>query len=111
MFFERVPLRAEARGEIRLTDPREFARLAEGVEAWGFRSAQQTGEHLDREATARLWLETEYRPVVAMLREAELITRNRTETEAYMRIAAERYELLRTHTWSEDVLQRLARRL
>jgi hypothetical protein len=111
LFFERVPLPAQARAEIALSDPRDFARLAEGVEAWGFRTAQQTGEQLDRDATARMWLETEYRPVVAMLREAQLIPRGQAETEVYMRIAAERYELLRTHTWSEEVLQRLGRRL
>jgi hypothetical protein len=111
LFFERVPLPEEARMEIKLSDPADFARLAEGVEAWGFRSAQQSGEQLDRVGTARLWLETEYRPVVAMLREAQLIARGDTETEAYMRIGAERYELLRTHDWNEEVLRRLNRRL
>jgi hypothetical protein len=30
-----------------------------------------------------------------------------TETEMYMRVAAERYRLLRTHAWSDDVLERL----
>ena len=64
------------------------------------------GELLDRETTAALWLETEYRPVVAMLREADLIS-GLTPTEAYMRIAAERYRLLRTHDWSDDVLQQV----
>jgi hypothetical protein len=29
------------------------------------------------------------------------------ETEMYMRVAAERYRLLRTHAWSDDVLERL----
>jgi hypothetical protein len=28
-----------------------------------------------------------------------------SETEAYMRVAAERYQLLRTHDWSEDVMR------
>ncbi len=106
LFFERVPLPREARGEIRLSDPWDFAELAEAIEAWGFRSAQDLGEPLDREQTAELWLQSEYRPVVQMLREANLIGEG-TETEAYMRVAAERYRLLRTHTWSEEVLQRL----
>jgi hypothetical protein len=106
VFFERVPLPLEARGEIAVSDPWEYANLAEGVEAWGFRAMQEHGEFLDRPQTAALWLEHEYRPVVAMLREADLIGRG-TETEAYMRIAAERYRLLRTHTWSEEVLQRI----
>ena len=106
VFFERVPLPDDARDEISLTDPWDYARLAEGVEAWGFRAMQEQGEPLDRAATARLWLEHEYRPVVAMVREAGLI-REATETEAYMRIAAERYRLLRTHAWNEEVLARV----
>jgi hypothetical protein len=107
LFWERVPLPADARTEIRLSDPRDYGELAESVEAWGFRTSQQSGEHIDRPVTARRWLETEYRPVVAMLREAQLISAGQTDTEAYMRIAALRYELLRTHTWSEDVIERL----
>jgi hypothetical protein len=106
VFFERVPLTEEARREIHLSDPWDYAELAEAVEAWGFRAIQDRGEALDRKETALLWLETEYRPVVAMLREAELV-KDCTETEAYMRIAGERYRLLRTHTWSEGVLRQV----
>jgi hypothetical protein len=43
-----------------------------------------------------------------MLREAELIERC-TETEAYMRITAERYRLLRTHAWNDEVLRGVLR--
>jgi hypothetical protein len=106
VFFERVPVPASARAEIVLADRNDYDELAEAVEAWGFRATQSRGEPLDREQTALLWLETEYRPVVAMLREAGLI-QGCTDTEAYMSIAAERYHLLRTHDWSEDVLQRV----
>lgn len=106
VFFERVPLPDEARAEIVLSDPWDYAVLAEGVEAWGFRAVQEEREPLDRAETARLWLEHEYRPVVEMLREADLIQRS-TETEAYMRVAAERYRLLRTHVWNDEVLQRV----
>jgi hypothetical protein len=107
VFYERVPLPDEARSEIRVSDPWDYAVLAEGVEAWGFRAIQKHGEVLDREQTTRLWLETEYRPVVEMLREAGMIGRHQTETEAYMRVAADRYRLLRTHSWSEEVLRQL----
>jgi hypothetical protein len=106
VFFERVPVPAEARAEIRLSDPWDYGRLAEGVEAWGFRLSQERGDHIDRAETARLWLETEYRPVVAMLRDADMIRRC-TETEAYMRVASERYRLLRTHRWDEEVIHRV----
>jgi hypothetical protein len=104
VFFERVPLPAEAREEIRLSDPWDYGVLAESVEAWGFRAAQASGDALDRPQAARLWLDTEYRPVIAMLREAQLIG-DSTETEAYLRVAEERYRLMRTHSWSDDVLQ------
>jgi hypothetical protein len=108
-FFERVPLPADARAEIRLSDPWDFGGLAELIEAWGFRAGQDRGEPLDREQAARQWLETEYRPVVGMLREAQLIGRDQTDTEAYMRLSCERYRLLRTHEWSEEVVARLGR--
>ena len=106
VFFERVPLPEEARSEIQLTDPWDFAVLAEAVEAWGFRASQSRGDALRRRETALLWLETEYRPAVALLRELDLVG-DATPTEAYMRIAAKRYRLLRTRDWSEEVLRQV----
>jgi hypothetical protein len=41
-----------------------------------------------------------------MLRAADLIG-PRTEAEAYLRVAAERYRLMRTHEWNDDILARL----
>jgi hypothetical protein len=106
VFFERVPLPDLARAEIRLSDPWDYGELAEAVEAWGFRSEQDRGEAINRREAAFTWLENEYRPVVAMLRDADLIG-GQTETEAYMRISAERYRLLRTHRWDEEILARV----
>ena len=106
LFHERVPLPPAARARIQLTDPDDYAKLAEGVEAWGFRRMQETGELLDRVKVARRWYIDEYEPVVAMLRAAGMLGKG-TETEAYMHVATERYRLLRTHEWSEDVLSRL----
>src|SRR5437764_8694616 len=40
VFFERVPLPPDARPEIALSDPWDYAVLAEAVEAWGFRAMQ-----------------------------------------------------------------------
>jgi hypothetical protein len=104
VFFERVPLPDHARSEIQLSDSWDYARLAENVEAWGFRTSQDRGEPINRRETAFLWLENEYRPVVEMLREANLIG-SQTETEAYMRVGAQRYRLLRTHRWDEEVIR------
>jgi hypothetical protein len=106
LFSERVPLPPEARARIELTDAYDYARLAEGVEAWGFRMLQDRAELLDRRRVAVAWFDREYRPVVAMLHEADMVGSG-TETDAYMRVANERYRLLRTHEWSEDVLTRI----
>lgn len=105
-FFERVPIPDEARAEITLSDPWYYATLAESVEAWGFRTSQERGEAIGRREAAFLWLENEYRPVVQMLRDADLIG-GQTETEAYMRVTAERYWLLRTDRWDEEVIRRV----
>ena len=106
VFFERVPLPDNARSEIVLDDPWDYPMLAEHVEAWGFRLSQDRRETIGRRETAFQWLEGEYRPVVAMLREADLIG-DGTETEAYLRVSAERYRLLRAHRWDDEVIQRL----
>ncbi len=110
LFYERVPLTADERQGIRLTDEWRYAALAEAVEAWAFRASQALGQHLSRRDAAEAWLRDEYEPVVAMLREAELIPKNTTETEAYMKVAHLRYLILRTHEWDDDVLERLRSR-
>ena len=110
LFFERVPLPWACRAEIALSDPWRYAELAEGVEAWGFRMMQGHGEMLQRDEVAHLWLEDEYRPVVAMLRDHELIG-DGTETDSYMRVVGERYRLMRTHEWNDQVIERLRREL
>jgi hypothetical protein len=106
VFFERVPLPTDARREVTLSDPWDYGKLAEGIEAWGFRAIQDRGEAINRRELAFQWLETEYRPVVAMLREADLIG-GETDADAYLRVSSERYRLLRTHRWDEEVLQRV----
>lgn len=110
LFFERVPLPREARRHIRLSDPDMLSCVAEGVEAWGFRAIQARGQAMSREEVAEAWLNDEYLPVVEMLREAELIG-DRTELEAYARVADMRWRLLLTHEWGEDVIEQLRTRL
>lgn len=110
VFYERVPLPPEARARILVPDSSRLAELAEGVEAWGFRLMQQSREFMTREEVATAWYREEYLPVVAMLREADLLGSG-TDTEAYMRLASERYRLLRSHAWDDDVIERLRREL
>jgi hypothetical protein len=110
LFRERVPLPQEALKRIRLPNGFDYAELAESVEAWGFRAMQASGEFMTREQVAEAWFREEYVPVVEMMREAGLAGRG-TETEAYTRIAALRYMLLRTHEWSDEVIERLREEL
>ena len=107
LFRERVPLDAARAARVTPSDPWDYGGLAEGVEAWGFRVMQERREYLPREEIARLWYEEEFRPVVEMLREAGFIRDSETDADAYTRVVAARYELLRTHEWSGDILDRL----
>lgn len=106
LFFERVPLPSGARGRIELRRGSDYASLAEGVEAWGFRVMQARRAFIGREEIAEQWFRDEYEPIVAMLRDADLVG-ELTETEAYVRIISLRYMLLRTHEWDDRVLARL----
>jgi hypothetical protein len=110
LFRERVPLGPAEAGHVNLSDPWKYGDLAEGVEAWGFRSAQERPELLERRAMAKAWFEEEFVPVVAMLREAGLVGPSETPADAYERLGGVRYRLMRTMDWNEDVIQRLQRR-
>jgi hypothetical protein len=106
VFLDRVPLPGPALATILVTTAWSYAELSEEVEAWGFRLMQQEGRFLDRETVARRWYAEEYRPVVRMLGQADLIG-DRTEAEAYLQLAGQRYRLMRTHRWDDEVLERL----
>ncbi len=109
LFHERVPLPPGARERIVITDPVQYGTLAEGVEAWGFRLIQHVEHFLDREEVALRWLQDEYEPVLAILREAELVGRRETETDAYLRLSGERYRIMRTQEWSDEAIERVRR--
>ncbi|MCP2259579.1 ParB-like nuclease domain-containing protein [Streptoalloteichus tenebrarius] len=106
IFLERVPLPGEARAAVVVTDPWDYAELGEAVEAWGFRLMQDEGVLLDRATVARRWYAEEYLPVVRMLEQADLVGQ-RTEAEAYLWVIGERYRLIRTHRWDEEVIDAL----
>jgi len=108
IFRARVPLPAADLATITVTDPWSYAELGEMVEAWGCRCMQHKARFLNRAEIARHWYTQEYVPVVRMLRAADLIG-SRTEAEAYMRVAAERYRLILTHDWNDEVIERLRR--
>jgi len=107
LFSERVPLSSEERAQVVLSDPWQYAPLAEGVEAWGFRVMQERLAFMDRGEVARTWFTEEYAPVVQMLSDGGYLTAPETEADAYMRVASQRYRLLRTHQWTPEILERL----
>src|SRR5215216_1004278 len=84
LFSERVPLDPEQHARVRPSDPWDYGRLAEAVEAWGFRVMQERREYMGREEVARLWFEDEFLPVVDMLRSAGFIRSAERESDAYM---------------------------
>jgi hypothetical protein len=110
LFFERVPLPKSARERIKLNDEWQYAGLAEGIEAWGYRAEQDRHQQLSRAEIAEAWFSDEYVPVVEMLKEADLLGKG-TETEAYIRIATLRYLILRTHEWTDEVIEQLREEL
>ena len=107
VFAERVPLLPEQRDKVRLSDPWDYALLAEGVEAWGFRAMQERLAFMDRAEVSRTWFDEEYAPVAQMLRDGGFIAEGETDADAYMRLASQRYRLLRTHRWTPEILERI----
>jgi len=110
LFRSRVPLPAQAYAKIKVTDPWSYAELGEAVEAWGFRLMQHEHKFCDRAEVARRWLADEFIPVARMLRAADLVGAC-TDAEAYLGIARERYRLMRTHEWNDEVIEELRRQL
>jgi hypothetical protein len=108
LFRARVPLPEQAYAKITFGDAWSYAELGEAVEAWGFRCMQDEHRFMDRSEVAARWFAEEYRPVVRMLRTADMIGSG-TEAEAYQRIARERYRLIRTHMWNDEIIERLRR--
>jgi hypothetical protein len=110
IFQARVPLPAAAYAKLTCIDPWSYAELGENVEAWGYRYMQAEREYFTREQIARRWFSDEFVPVVRMLHAADLIGAG-TDAEAYMRVASQRYRLMRTHEWNDQVIERLRQEL
>ncbi|MCE7008430.1 chromosome partitioning protein ParB [Kibdelosporangium philippinense] len=106
LFLERVPLSGHARAAMVLSDPWQYTILSETVEAWGFRLMQDESKFLNRTEIAARFYAEEFEPVVSMLRQAGLIG-DRTEAEAYLAVSEQRYRLMRTHRWDDDVIAKL----
>ncbi len=107
-FLQRVPLTGERRAEINCTDPTDYHRLAEMIEAWACRLMQREHDWFDKETMARRWFDEEYKPVVALIDEAGVRGEDETGADAYIRVSKERYRLIREHDWNRDVMEKIA---
>ena len=76
------------------------------IESWGLRRSYERERLLSRGEIAEAWFREEYEPVLEVLRETGIGGQG-TEAERYLRIATLRYLLLRTHEWTDEVVERL----
>lgn len=106
IFRERIPLAPELRARIQLSDEWRYAQLAALIESWGLRLSYERERLLSRSEIAEAWFREEYEPVLEVLRETGLGGPG-TDAERYLRIAMLRYLLLRTHDWTDEVIERL----
>ncbi len=104
LMLERVPFTGEARAAVAVDDPADYGEIAEAVEAWAARAMHAEGAYMDPETMAARWYAEEFKPVVEMIEEAGVRGEDERPAEAYLRVACERYRLIREHEWNAEVL-------
>lgn len=109
IFLQRVPLPHDEREAIEVTNPVAYGLLAEMVEAWSARTMYREEAFSDRRTMARRWFAEEFVPVLELVDEAGVRGSDETAADAYMRVAAERYRLIREHAWDLEVMKRVKR--
>ncbi len=109
LMLERVPFTGEARAAVAVDHPVQYGEIAENVEAWAARRMHAEGAYMDKETMARRWYEEEYCPVVELIEEAGVRGSTERPTEAYLRIACERYTLIRDHEWSAEIMEQVTK--
>ena len=104
LMLQRVPFTGEARAAVAVDDPPLYGEIAEAVEAWATRTMHAEGAYMDPATMARRWYAEEFEPVVRMIDEAGVRGPAERPAEAYLRVACERYRLIREHEWNTEVL-------
>lgn len=110
LMLERVPFTGEARAAVAVDDPFDYGVIAETVEAWAARTMHAEGAYLDKATMASRWYAEEFRPVVDMIEEAGVRGEDERPAEAYLRVACERYRLIREHEWNAEVMEAVTRK-
>lgn len=105
LMLQRVPFTGEARAAVAVDDPFDYGVIAETVEAWAARTMHAEGAYMDKETMAVRWYAEEFAPVVEMIEEAGVRGKDERPAEAYLRIAGERYRLIREHEWNAEIME------
>lgn len=109
LLLQRVPVGKEHRERLGCSQPYSYGVLAEMVEAWAARRMMAEAEVMDKQTMARRWIDEEFLPVIDLIAEAGLKGEDETDADAYMRVAGERYRLIREHLWDGEVMSQIAK--
>lgn len=105
IMLQRVPFTGEARAAVAVDHPFDYGVIAETVEAWATRTMHAERAYMDPQTMAARWYDEEFKPVVQMIEEAGVRGPDERPAEAYLRVAGERYRLIREHEWSAEIMQ------
>ncbi len=104
LMLQRVPFTGEARAAVAVDRPPAYGEIAEAVEAWAARRMHAEGAYMDPTTMAERWYAEEFKPVVDMIEDAGVRGPAERPAEAYLRVACERYRLIREHEWNAEVM-------
>lgn len=110
LFLQRVPIEKGRREKVTVSEPFRYAELAEMVEAWATRQMHAEERFMSKPEMARRWMEDEFLPVMGLIEEAGLRADDETGADAYIRVAGERYRLIREHLWDGEIMRQLSAR-
>ena len=109
IMLQRVPFTGEARAAVAVDDPFDYGVIAETVEAWAARTMHAEGAYMDKPTMAARWYAEEFAPVVKLIEEAGVRGEDERPAEAYLRVAGERYRLIRDHAWDAEIMDAVRR--
>lgn len=104
IMLQRVPFTGEARAAVAVDNPFDYGVIAETVEAWATRTMHAENAYMDAATMAKRWYAEEFKPVAQMIEEAGVRGPDERPAEAYLRVAGERYRLIREHEWSAEIM-------
>lgn len=108
LFLQRIPLDRSIRDRVTVAEPYDYGMLAEMIEAWAARRMQAEGRLMTPRQMAQRWFDEEFRPVLELIAEAGVQGDDESDADAYMRVAGERYRLIREHLWDREVMAQIS---